>query len=281
MSSLYKNTKDHAAAPAAPSSPTASKPSDLYAPKAAATIAPASQSIPLLSDEAKAEAKATALRAKDAAVLRGQQAGAAAKVAAAGLGVRLAALRQQPVSRMAKLIMGAIAGIAVIACGALEWNAHRSISAPVAAAASIAPKAAVASTTPAPAIASSTKLAPAVAVAAPIESAPVQVANKQGSVSAPLKPKSFNPMSPDYQRPTATTAPAASVVDPGAVTGDKAPSVTAAPSVSPAGKFKSFNPMSPNYKPVAKKQAQPSAWEKQNDDAIDAYAARVKAAQGH
>jgi len=330
MSSLYKNTKDQAAAPAAPSSPTAAKPSGLYAPKTAADKVPPAQSIPLLSDEAKADAKAAAIRAKDAAVFRGQQAGAAAKVAAAGLSVRLAALRQQSVGRNAKIMIGAIAGLAVAVSGGLEWNAHRSVGMPFSAASTIAPKVSVASSVPSPANAAPSTVALAAVVTTADQGVEAPVADKEGTPStllrpksfnpmspdyrgaqgrsasdpivpstvAPvatqalptketvtpgsaLKPKSFNPMSPNYQRPGATTAPELSAVAPASAVASSAQSVSAVSKGSPAGKVKSFNPMNPNYVPVSKKVVEPTSWEKQNDDAIDAYAARLKANQGH
>ncbi|WP_200949062.1 hypothetical protein [Frateuria sp. Soil773] len=171
----------------------------------------------LVSEEAKAAAKEATQKAKAIAHARAKQAGQAASVAAAGLKTRLAGLRGQTVGKTCKQVCACVAVVAVLACAGIEWRAHRSIIPPEVAAApaptlapvEAAPVAPVKPVVEAPVVAAPV---PAPPVAVPVPVAPAPVAQVQPVVKVPpvrtkavdgpmnhLKPKTFNPMNPNYK----------------------------------------------------------------------------------
>lgn len=182
----------------------------------------------LVSDEAKAAAKAAAQRAKAIAQARAKQAGQAAQVAAAGLRTKFTELRGQSIGKACKHACVAIAVVTVLTCAGIEWHAHRTVNAPVVVQAPAPVKAVPVVPTPAPVVAApvvaptptSAPVAvappPAVAAPAPVTVAPSAspapvtpvVRSKPAPTDGPmnhLKPKSFNPMSPDYKPVTGKT----------------------------------------------------------------------------
>lgn len=220
------------AAPVTASRIAAADDDDWSTPAAAPVSAPAPAG--LVSEEAKAAAREAAQKGKAIAQARAKQAGQAASVAAAGLRNKLIELRGQSVGKACKQVCAGIAVVAVLACGGIEWHAHRSISSPEAAAVpvKVAPVAVVQA--PAPVV----QPAPMQKVE-PVAKAPVVVAPAQAPAVAP-------------------STPAAVVAQPVV----KAPTVA---STRPRLKPKSFNPMSPDYKP------EKSKWEIEQEQKLDSY----------
>jgi hypothetical protein len=217
MSELYDDD-DFSTAAQAVKPVAAPTTGDLYGDDdgAPAALVHASEPAGLVSDEAKAAAKA-----------RAKQAGQAAGVAAAGMKTKFNELRGQSIGKACKQVCAGIAVVTVLACGGLEWRAHRTVAEPIAAGAPTQPV--IASV---PVVA---KVEPGMVatVAAPTVKAPPVLAIAKAN---PHAPKSFNPQSPDYR------APGAPVVVPTT----QPPAVVAQPSANPLAP-KSFNPMSPNY----------------------------------
>jgi hypothetical protein len=280
MSGLYDD--DFSSAPSVVTSVPAPTTGSLYGEDDTATTpVPLGESMSLVSDEAKAAAKAGV-----------KQVSQAASLATAGLKTKFTELRGQPIGSACKKVCVGIAVLTILACGGLEWRAHRSSAEPVAVVAAqpvIQQVPVVAKAVPATvAIAAASTLAPppvtaavkpnplepksfnpqspnyratGVTVAAPTTQTPTVTAQPNAN---PLAPKSFNPMSPNYRGPRAATPGAVSAPEaaaPAAATVTK----TAQPSLAP----KSFNPRSPNYKPV--KPAAKSQWETEQDQKLNSY----------